>query len=150
MQYDKVRNLLQDCKQRGLKFLLGGEALEQPGYFIPVTLIDNPPEDARCVTEEAFGPVLPLLKYRDIDDVVARANDTSYGLAASVWGRDIALAEAIAQRIEAGTVWINHVHAFSPDIAFGGHKQSGVGIENSLHGLAEYTNLQTVMRKALA
>jgi acyl-CoA reductase-like NAD-dependent aldehyde dehydrogenase len=150
MQYDKVRNLLQDCKERGLKFLLGGEALEQPGYFIPVTLIDNPPEDARCVTEEAFGPVLPLLKYRDIDDVVARANHTSYGLAASVWGRDIALAEAIAQRIEAGTVWINHVHAFSPDIAFGGHKQSGVGIENSLHGLAEYTNLQTVMRKALA
>lgn len=150
MQYDKVRNLLQDCRDRDLRFLLGGEALSQPGYFIPVTLIDNPPENARCVTEEAFGPVLPLLKYRDIDDVVARANATSYGLAASVWGRDTVRAEAIAERIEAGTVWINHVHAFSPDIAFGGHKQSGIGIENSLHGLAEYTNTQTLMRKALA
>mgnify|MGYP003583272129 CR=1 FL=1 len=150
MQYDKVRNLLQDCKDRGLKFLLGGDTSQEPGYFIPVTLIDNPPEDARCVTEEAFGPVLPLLKYRNIDDVVARANDSSYGLAASVWSRDTAQAEAIAQRIEAGTVWINQIHVFSPDVAFGGHKQSGIGIENSLHGLAEYTNTQTLMRKALA
>jgi acyl-CoA reductase-like NAD-dependent aldehyde dehydrogenase len=149
MQYDKVRNLLQDCKDRSLKFLLGGDASQEPGYFIPVTLIDNPPEDARCVTEEAFGPVLPLLKYRDIDDVVARANNSSFGLAASVWGRDTAQAEAIAKRIEAGTVWINQIHVFSPDIAFGGHKQSGIGIENSLRGLAEYTNTQTLMRKAL-
>ena len=93
--------------------------------------------------------MLPLLKYRDLDEVVARANGTSYGLAASVWGRDLEQAQAIAHRIEAGTVWVNHVHAFSPHIAFGGHKQSGVGIENSKHGLAEYTNMQTVMRKAL-
>lgn len=150
MQYDKVSNLLQDCKDRGLKFLLGGDISQTPGYFIPVTLIDNPPEDSRCVVEEAFGPVLPLLKFRDIDDVVARANDTSYGLAASVWGRDTAQAERIAQRIEAGTVWINHAHAFAPNLAFGGHKQSGVGVENSLHGLAEYANTQTLMRKSLA
>lgn len=150
MQYDKVCSLLKDSREAGLKFLLGGTPERKPGYFIPVTLIDNPPEDARCVVEEAFGPVLPLLKYRDIDDVIARANDTPYGLAASVWGRDLARAEAVARRIEAGTVWINHVHVFAPHIAFGGHKQSGVGIENSLHGLAEYCNMQTVMRRALA
>ncbi|RJF92538.1 aldehyde dehydrogenase family protein [Noviherbaspirillum saxi] len=151
MQYEKVCNLLQDCKDRGLKFLLGGEVSHgTPGYFIPVTLIDNPPEDSRCVVEEAFGPVLPLLKYRDIDEVVARANATIYGLAASVWGQDTVKAEKIAQRIEAGTVWINQIHTFAPNIAFGGHKQSGVGIENSLHGLAEYANTQTMMRKALA
>ncbi len=149
MQFDKVSDLLQDCKDQGMNFLLGGEPEQGPGYFVPVTLIDNPPEDSRCVVEEAFGPVLPLLKYRDVDEVIARANRTSYGLAASVWGRDLQQAEAIARRIEAGTVWVNHVHAFSPHIAFGGHKQSGVGIENSLHGLAEYTNMQTVMRKAL-
>jgi acyl-CoA reductase-like NAD-dependent aldehyde dehydrogenase len=150
MQYDKVSDLLRHSREAGLRFLLGGTPEQQPGYFIPVTLVDNPPEDSRVVVEEAFGPVLPLLKYRDIDDVIARANDTPYGLAASVWGKDVAQAEAIARRIQAGTVWINQVHVFAPNIAFGGHKQSGVGIENSLHGLAEYCNLQTVMRKGLA
>lgn len=150
MQYEKVKNLLDDCKQQKQRYLLGGELPATPGYFIPVTLVDNPPDQSRVVVEEAFGPVLPLLKYKDIDDVVARANDTEYGLAASVWGRDLALAEKVASRLEAGTVWINHAHVFSPDIAFGGHKQSGVGIENSLHGLSEYCNAQTVMRKPLA
>jgi acyl-CoA reductase-like NAD-dependent aldehyde dehydrogenase len=146
MQYDKVLDLLHDAKSQGHAFLLGGQVERTPGYFIPVTLIDNPPEDARCVTEEAFGPVLPLLKWSDIDDVIQRANSTSYGLAASVWGRDLALAESIAERLEAGTVWINQAHVFSPHIPFGGHKQSGIGIENSLHGLAEYTNVHTIRR----
>ncbi len=150
MQYDKVRSLLRDSAQNGHRFLLGGVEYATPGYFIPVTLIDNPPEDSRCVVEEAFGPVLPLLKFRDIDDVIRRANDTQYGLAATIWSRDVAKAEQIAARIQAGTVWINQAHTFSPAYAFGGHKQSGMGIENSLHGLAEYTNVQTVMRKPLA
>lgn len=150
MQFDKVSNLLEASRNAGLNFLLGGTPEQKPGYFIPVTLVDNPPEDARVVVEEAFGPVLPLLKYKDIEDVIARANNTEYGLAASVWGKDVAQAERIAHRIQAGTVWINQVHVFAPNIAFGGHKQSGVGIENSLHGLAEYTNMQTVMRKAMA
>jgi acyl-CoA reductase-like NAD-dependent aldehyde dehydrogenase len=150
MQYDKVKDLLDDCTRQNLRFLLGGALPAGPGYFIPVTLVDNPPEDSRVVVEEAFGPVLPLLKYKDYDDVVARANDTEYGLAASVWGRDLALAEQLASRLEAGTVWINQIHVFAPDIAFGGHKQSGVGIENSLHGLSEYCNPQTLMVKPLA
>lgn len=149
MQYEKVSGLLADSQAEGLKFLLGGKPTAGDGYFIPVTLIDNPPEDSRCVVEEAFGPVLPLLKFRDIEDVIRRANDTSYGLAASVWSRDLTQAEAIASRLEAGTVWINHIHVFSPGYAFGGHKQSGIGIENSLHGLAEYANMQTTMQKAL-
>lgn len=150
MQFDKVRNLLKDCKDRGQRFLLGGDVADESGYFIPVSLVDNPPEDSRVVVEEAFGPVLPLLKFKDIDDVVQRANNTPYGLAASVWGKDVVKAEAIAARLEAGTVWINQAHVFSPEFAFGGHKQSGVGIENSLHGLAEYCNTQTLMRKPLA
>lgn len=145
MQFEKLKNLLDDARSAGLSFLLGGEIPEGKGYFVPVTIIDNPPEDSRVVVEEAFGPVLPLLKFDDIEDVVARANDTEYGLAASVWGKDIDTARRIAGRIEAGTVWINEIHSFSPHVAFGGHKQSGIGIENALEGLAEYTNSQTIV-----
>ncbi|WP_322013734.1 aldehyde dehydrogenase family protein [Paraburkholderia sp. J12] len=149
MQYEKVRDLLQDSQTQGHRVLLGGAPARSPGYFIPITLIDNPPDDARCVVEEAFGPVLPILKYRDLDEAIRRANDTEYGLAASVWSADLEKARDVAQRLEAGTVWINQIHVFGPDIAFGGHKQSGMGIENSLHGLAEYCNVQTVMERPL-
>lgn len=145
MQFEKLKALLADAKARGLHAVLGGEIADGPGYYVPVTIYDNPPEDARVVTEEAFGPVLPLLRFDDIDDVVARANNTDYGLAASVWSADADRAKAIAQRIEAGTVWVNEIHSFAPHIAFGGHKQSGIGIENSLEGLAEYTNAQTIV-----
>jgi acyl-CoA reductase-like NAD-dependent aldehyde dehydrogenase len=150
MQYEKVCNLLQDSAAQGHRVLLGGAPVDGRGYFIPITLIDNPPDDSRCVVEEAFGPVLPILKYRDVDDVIRRANDTEYGLAASVWSADVEKAKVIARRLEAGTVWINQIHVFGPDIAFGGHKQSGMGIENSLHGLSEYCNMQTIMERALA
>lgn len=145
MQYDKLQALVADAKAKNLHFLAGGEFPEGKGYFMPVTIIDNPPEDSRVVVEEAFGPVLPLLKFNDVEDVIARANDTDYGLAASVWSNDIAQARAIAERIEAGTVWINEIHSFSPHVAFGGHKQSGIGIENALEGLSEYTNSQTIV-----
>ncbi|MCF1473740.1 aldehyde dehydrogenase family protein [Agrobacterium vitis] len=150
MQFEKLKNLLADAKDKGLHFLLGGEVEDRKGFFVPVTIIDNPPEDSRVVVEEAFGPVLPLLKFKDIDDVIHRANNTEYGLAASVWGKDIAAARGIAERIEAGTVWVNEIHSFSPHVAFGGHKQSGIGIENALEGLSEYTNSQTLVINAAA
>lgn len=145
MQYDKLKELIADAKANGLNFLSGGEFPDGKGYFMPITIVDNPPEGSRVVVEEAFGPVLPLLKFSDVDEVIARANDTEYGLAASVWSRDISQARSIAERIEAGTVWINEIHSFSPHVAFGGHKQSGIGIENALEGLAEYTNSQTIV-----
>ena len=151
MQFEKVKDLLADAKANGLNAVLGGDVPEGKGYFVPVTIYDNPPEDSRVVKEEAFGPVLPLLRFTDIDDVVARANDTDMGLAASVWSADWELAKSIGERIEAGVIWINEIHTFSPHAAFGGHKQSGIGVENSLEGLAEYTNVQTVnTRKAPA
>ncbi len=150
MQYEKVKGLIADIKRTGGKIVLGGDLPEGPGYFVPVTIVDNPPEKSRVVTEEAFGPVLPLLKFSELDDVISRANDTEYGLAASVWSKDIKIARSIAERLEVGTVWINEMHVFGPHIAFGGHKQSGIGVENARDGLAEYTDVQTIMDRELA
>ncbi|MEY4377817.1 MAG: hypothetical protein RJB26_2367 [Pseudomonadota bacterium] len=146
-QYARVLGLIQDAKDKGYTFLVGGEKLEAPGYFIPITIIDNPPENSRIVQEEQFGPVLPLIKFDDFDDVVARANGTEYGLAASVWGKDEDKAFEIARRIASGTVWVNETQHLSPLAAFGGMKQSGVGVEGGVEGLLEYTNAQTLVRK---
>lgn len=122
-QYRRVLELIQDARNRGYKFLVGGEAADVPGYFVPVTIIDNPPEDSRIVQEEQFGPVLPLIRFDDYDDVVARANATDYGLGGSVWGRDEDRALEIAQRIASGTVWVNETQYLSPTAAFGGMRQ---------------------------
>ncbi len=145
MQYGKVQDYFADCHSNGYQFALGGEIDENAaGWFVPVSLVDNPPEDSRIVREEPFGPILPLLKWSDENDVIARANDTIYGLGASVWGKDLEAVERIGSQLEAGTVWLNEVHQYSPFQAFGGHKQSGLGCENSLHGLMEYNNWQTI------
>ncbi|GGB95680.1 aldehyde dehydrogenase [Oxalicibacterium flavum] len=146
-QYAKVLDLLDDCNRQGLRIAHGGAhpAPDRQGYFVPVTLVDNPPDDSRVVTEEAFGPILPILRYRDIDDVVRRANDTGYGLGASIWSRDTALAQTLADRLEAGTVWINEVYVHGVDFPFGGHKLSGLGLEHGAEGLAAYTNLKIRM-----
>lgn len=150
-QYAKVREYFDDCRANGHSFALGGEIDESAtGWFVPVTLVDNPPEDSRLVREEPFGPILPLVKWRDEDDVVARANDTDWGLGATVWGRDLEQVERIGRQLEAGTVWLNEVHQYSPNQAFGGHKQSGIGCENSLHGLTEYTNWQSLTLNKVA
>ncbi|UUZ68807.1 aldehyde dehydrogenase family protein [Polaromonas sp. P2-4] len=92
---------------------------KQAGYFVPVTIVDNPPDDSRCVVEEAFGPVLPVLKYSTVDEVIQRANASPYGLAASVWGRDAEAALAVGRRIESGVVWINQIHVLSPKVPMG-------------------------------
>jgi acyl-CoA reductase-like NAD-dependent aldehyde dehydrogenase len=147
-QYQRVLKLIAEARAQGLTFLTGQEPMPGPGYFVPVTLIDNPPDDAPVVTEEAFGPVLPLLKFRDVDEVIGRANNSPYGLGASIWTRDEALARSMAARLECGTVWINEIHYSMPNAALGGHKQSGIGVENGLEGLLEYTATQTrILRK---
>jgi len=144
-QYKKVIEYFDDCVKNGYKFAVGGQIDRNArGWFIPVTLVDNPPEDSRIVTEEPFGPILPVLKWRDEKDVIERANDTRYGLGASVWGRDLDAVQRIGRQLEAGTVWLNEIHQYAPNQAFGGHKESGIGCENSLDGLAEYTNWQTI------
>lgn len=137
-QYRRVQALLDDARENGLTILEGGPVPEE-GYFIPLTLVDNPPEDSRVVVEEAFGPVLPLLKFEEIDEVVARANDTEYGLAGAVWSGDIEQATAIAHRLDTGTVWINQNLQSTPFTPLAGAKQSGFGQENGVPGLLEFT-----------
>ena len=146
-QYQRVLELIQDAKDNGYEFLVGGDASDAPGYFVPVTILDNPPEDARIVQEEQFGPVLPLMKFSDLDEVVGRANESEYGLGASIWSVDIDRAEEIATRLQAGTVWINESQHLSPHAAFGGKKHSGIGVEGGLDGLLEFTSAKTIFTR---
>ncbi len=143
-QFERVESIVADSRSAGHRFLTGGAASEGPGYFVPVTLVDNPPEDARVVQEEAFGPVVPLLRYTDVEDAIARANACEYGLGGSVWSSNPDAAAAVAARLETGTVWINSAQGLTPFAAFAGHKQSGIGTENGLEGLLEFTVPQTI------
>ena len=142
-QYRRVVGLIEEARREGLTLLEGG-AVPERGYFVPLTLVDNPPDDARVVTEEAFGPVLPLLKFSDIDDVVRRANDTEYGLAGAVWSADVEQAVAVAHRLDTGTVWINQNLQSTPFTPLAGAKQSGFGQENGLPGLLEFTRPKAI------
>ena len=146
LQYQRVCRLLDDIATRGQKVLIGGTIPEGPGFFIPITIVDNPAEDSPVVAEEAFGPVLPLIKFTDIDDVIAKVNASPYGLAGSVWSRDLEAAAAVAERIDSGTVWVNNWFHLTPLAPFGGHRQSGYGVESGMEGLLEYTNTQTLVR----
>lgn len=142
-QYCRVLALLDDARASGLTLLEGG-AVPERGYFVPLTLVDNPPDDSRVVVEEAFGPVLPLLKWYDLDDVVQRANDTEYGLAGAVWSADVEKATEIAHRLDTGTVWINQNLQSTPFTPLAGAKQSGFGQENGLAGLLEFTRPKAI------
>ena len=142
-QFERVKELIADAKAKGHTFALGGEVPDGRGYFVPISIVDNPPEDSRVVREEAFGPVLPLLRFSEIEDVVARANNTEYGLGATVWCADDDQAADIASRLNAGTVWVNELQGISPFAAFAGHRHSGLGMANGVHGLLEFTVAKT-------
>ena len=148
-QYERVLELIEDAKDNGYKFLVGGEG-EDPsgtGYYVPITILDNPPEDARIVAEEQFGPVMPLMKFSTDDEVIERANNSEYGLAGAVWTKDTDKGVAIAEQLETGTVWVNEFMQLSPFAPFGGHKQSGFGAEYGVEGLKEFTYPQVITVK---
>lgn len=148
MQFDKLKTFLDDIKANGQKIAFGGDIDEtQSGYFFPITVVDNPPENSKIVQEEQFGPIIPIIVYDDIDDAVNRANASIYGLGGSVWGRDTEAAVAVANRVEAGMVWVNEIHTQGVDIPFGGHKQSGIGTEQGHEGRLLFTNPKSVLIK---
>ncbi len=137
-QYDRLVGLLEDTRRSGARILAGGEVPRGPGYFFPPTLVADIDEASRLVREEQFGPIVPILKYRDVDDAVRRANDTRYGLSGSVWSRDPARAAAVAARLEVGTAWVNQHRATLATVPFGGAKESGIGRQYSVLGLKSY------------
>ena len=141
-QYRKVRGYLDDARRHGT--LIGGEIPDRPGYFIRPGIVRDVDENARVVQEEQFGPVLPVLRYTDIDDVIQRANDSDQGLGGTIWSSDIDRALEVAGRIETGMVWINSHMNILPNTSMGGAKQSGCGQELGQAGLEEYTQRRMV------
>jgi acyl-CoA reductase-like NAD-dependent aldehyde dehydrogenase len=144
MQFDRVNELVEDAKQHGGRCVTGGAPLPGGGYFIPPTLVTGIAEGTRLVDEEQFGPALPVMPYRDVEDVVQRANRTMYGLSGSVWSSNPERAAEVAGRLECGTAWVNQHLAILPSAPFGGAKWSGIGVENGPWGLLGFTELQTV------
>jgi acyl-CoA reductase-like NAD-dependent aldehyde dehydrogenase len=144
MQYDKVVGLIADTKKAGATFLAGGEIPAGPGYFLPPTLVTDIADDSRLVQEEQFGPIVPILKFSDLEDALRRANDTRYGLSGSVWTKDLERGAEIAARLEVGTAWVNQHRTTSAFVPFGGAKESGLGRQYSALGLKSYMEPEVV------
>jgi acyl-CoA reductase-like NAD-dependent aldehyde dehydrogenase len=146
MQHEKLQKFYSQISKEGWKTALGGEPGpkegESKGFYMPPTIIDNPPEDSSIVVDEPFGPIVPLLKWTDEDDVVRRANASRLGLGASVWSKDVPRAQRMAEQLEAGSIWVNTHFEIAPNVPFGGHKESGIGMEWGELGLQSWTNPQ--------
>jgi acyl-CoA reductase-like NAD-dependent aldehyde dehydrogenase len=145
-QFERVTELVADALAHGAHAAAGGKPMDRPGYFFEPTVLSGLSDGVRIVDEEQFGPALPVISYRDIDDAVERANGTHFGLSGSVWGTDTERATEIAGRLEAGTAWVNIHLAMGPQFPFGGFKWSGIGVENGPWGLHEFTDVQTMYR----
>ena len=144
MQYDKVVGIIKDTKKAGATFLTGGDVPAGPGYFLPPTLVTDIADDSRLVQEEQFGPIVPILKFNDVEDALRRANDTRYGLSGSVWTKDLQRGAEIAARLEVGTAWVNQHRTTSAFVPFGGAKESGLGRQYSALGLKSYMEPEVV------
>jgi acyl-CoA reductase-like NAD-dependent aldehyde dehydrogenase len=144
-QYDIVARLVEAAVDGGGKVLMGGDPqADAPGFFYPTTLVAEMDNDNPLVSEEQFGPALPIVRYRDIDEAVAMANGLDVGLGASVWSADSDAARSVAARLEAGTVWINSHGGVHPMIPFGGIKSSGYGLEFGVEGLKSVSAPQVI------
>ncbi len=143
-QFERVLDLIGDVREHGGRIAIGGARCGDKGYFIEPTIATDLPDDARLVSEEQFGPALPLLSYRHVDDAIARANTGMFGLAASVWSNDAQRAAEIGGELECGMVWVNQHLNIAPQVPMGGWKWSGIGVENGIWGLLQFTQMQVV------
>ncbi|NUP86622.1 MAG: aldehyde dehydrogenase family protein [Burkholderiaceae bacterium] len=144
MQFDKVNRLVERARADGATIVCGGKPVEGPGNFYPLTLVTDIADGAPLVDEEQFGPVLPIIRYSNVDDAIASANRLDVGLGASVWSTNVDRAREVASRIQAGTVWINQHGMIHPMVPFGGVKGSGWGVEFGVDGLKAVTQPQVI------
>ncbi|WP_432825560.1 aldehyde dehydrogenase family protein [Dactylosporangium sp. CA-092794] len=148
-QLARVAELVENAIAAGAKPVTGGRALDRPGYFYEPTILVGVQDGTRIVDEEQFGPVLPIIPYRDLDDAIERSNATHFGLSGSVWSADADRAAAVAARLECGTAWVNTHLVLQPHQPFGGAKWSGIGVENGPWGLYGFTEIQVLHRSKL-
>lgn len=149
MQFEKVAALIEEVRRTpGAEIVTGGTVYRDGGYFVDPTIVTGLSDDSPLVRNEQFGPVMPVLVYEDIEDAIARANATDFGLGASVWTRDVDAGIAIAERLEAGSVWVNRHIGNAKDVPFGGAKYSGYGREQGVAGMLSYTEMQAVTAPA--
>jgi len=146
-QFDRIMGYIESGRSEGATLACGGERVGNRGYFIRPAVFADVHDDMKIAQEEIFGPVMSVISFKDMDEVIARANKTDYGLAAGVWTSDIKKAHAVANGVRAGTVWVNCYHVLDTRAPFGGFKQSGMGRELGEYALHEYTEVKTVTVK---
>jgi aldehyde dehydrogenase (NAD+) len=146
-QLDKILGYVELGKSQGAKLVAGGKRHGDRGFFIEPTIFDNVTDNMTIAQDEIFGPVVSVLPFKNLDEVVDRANRTNYGLAAAIWTQDIDKAHLYARRVKAGTVWVNCYHVVETNTPFGGFRMSGNGRENGEAALEHYTELKTVTVK---
>lgn len=142
-QYERVRMILDDAIERGAHVAAGGRSLDRDGYFVAATILTGVTADMKVVAEEQFGPLLPVIPFDDVEDALAAANATEYGLCGSIWTSDIAAGAELAARLECGTTWVNSHGEVAPHIPYGGAKISGTGRTGGRNGIDAYAELQT-------
>ena len=146
-QLDKILHYVKLGEKQGATLMTGGERVGSKGFFVQPTIFDNVKDDMAIAKDEIFGPVVSILPFRSLDEVIDRANRTFYGLAAAIWTKDIDKAHLYAKKVKAGTVWVNCYHIVDTTTPFGGFKMSGQGRENGEAALEHYTELKTVTVK---
>jgi aldehyde dehydrogenase (NAD+) len=146
-QLDKILGYVDLGKKQGANLVTGGARRGDRGYFVEPTIFDNAKDDMAIAKDEIFGPVVTVLPFKNVDDLLPRANRTFYGLAAAVWTKNIDKAHLYAKHVKAGTVWVNCYHVVDTTTPFGGFKMSGQGRENGEAALEHYTELKTVTVK---
>jgi len=146
-QFDKILELIEAGKKEGAKLHCGGARLGDKGYFIQPTVFSDVTDGMRIAKEEIFGPVQQIIKFKTMEEVIPRANNTPYGLAAAVFTKDLDKAITMANSVRAGTVWVNCYHVVGGGTPFGGYKESGIGREYAEEGILEYCEVKTVTVK---